>query len=217
LANVIQIGEASGAKRYSRDVWDGTRQARMTPETPDNARSKPSGRPPLETADSASITPLEQALAAETRVSAALPVGLDDLRAKVEQLEAAARRNKTAESKLADQQKRLVALGNGREETMRRLADTRAELARVRAERDDLLKKLDRSEGMQTATIALTDEEEIEEPTIHPLPSMEDLMAPREETAPRSDPSPSEGGHALAQASLDDGPSAVMIAPHAAF
>src|SRR5262249_27529883 len=112
----------------------------MTPETPDNARSTPTGRPMRETGDPESLARLEQALAAETRTSAALRVGLDELRAKVERLEAgfnerleaATRRSKTAEGKLADQQQRLVALGNGREETMRRLADTRAELARVR-------------------------------------------------------------------------------------
>ncbi len=166
-----------------------------------------------ETAASAALARLEQALAAETRVSAALRDGLDELREKVERLEAgfnerleaAARRNKNAESKLADQQQRLVALGNGREETMRRLADTRAELARVRRERDDLLKKLDRAEGMQTATLALTEEEQVEEPTMHPLPSMDDLMmAALDKFAPESDRSPLEGGHLLAQVSLDE-------------
>jgi hypothetical protein len=193
------------------------RETGMTPDTPDNARSTPSGRPIPATADSDSITRLEQALAAETRVSATLRAGLDELRAKVERLEAAARRTKTAESKLADQQQRLVALGNGREETMRRLADTRAELARVRAERDDLLKKLDRSEGMQTATVALTEEEQIEEPTIHPLPSMEDLMAALDKITPESDRSPLEGGHSLAQVSLEEDQSQEMIAPELVF
>jgi hypothetical protein len=197
----------------------------MTPETPDNARSTPSGRPPRPTADSESIARLEQALAAETRVSAALRAGLDELRAKVERLEAgfaerleaATLRHKSAETKLADQQQRLAALGTGREETMRRLADTRAELVRVRAERDDLLKKLDRTEGMQTATVALT-EEQIEEPTIHPLPSMEDLMASLDKLASQEeDRSPLEGGHSLAQVSLDESQSQEMIAPELVF
>jgi hypothetical protein len=198
----------------------------MTPETPDNARSTSSGRPPRRAAgDSESIARLEQALAAETRVSAALRTGLDELRAKVERLEAgfterleaATLRHKSAETKLADQQQRLVALGHGREETMRRLADTRAELARVRAERDDLLKKLDRTEGIQTATVALT-EEQVEEPTIHPLPSMEDLMASLDKLASQEeDRSPLEGGHSLAQVSLDESQSQEMIAPELVF
>ena len=178
-----------------------------------------------ETADSESIARLEQALAAEARVSTALRAGLEELSAKVERLEAgfndrleaAARRNKAAESKLADQQRRLVALGNGREETMRRLADTRRELARVRAERDDLLKKLDRAEGIGTATVALTEEEEVEEPTIHPLPSMEDLMEALDKFAEDGDRSPLEGGHSLAQVSLDEAPSHEMIAPELVF
>jgi len=157
----------------------------MTPETPDNARQTPSTRPLRDTGDAEAFARLEQALAAETRISAALRAGLDELRAKVERLEstfaerleAATRSRQTAETKLADQQQRLSALGTGREETMRRLADTRAELARVRTERDDLLKKLDRAENMQTATVALTEEQNVEEPTIHPLPSMDELMA----------------------------------------
>jgi pSer/pThr/pTyr-binding forkhead associated (FHA) protein len=178
-----------------------------------------------ETGDPESIARLEQALAVETRVSAALRVGLDELRAKVdrleagfnERLEAATRRSKTAESKLADQQQRLVALGNGREETMRRLADTRAELARVRAERDDLLKKLDRTEGMQTATVALTEEDQVEEPTIHPLPSMDDLMSALDKLATENDRSPLEGGHSLAQVKLEEDPAREMLAPELVF
>ena len=197
----------------------------MTPETPDNARSTPSGHPVREGGDSESIAHLEQALAAETRVSAALRTGLEELRAKVERLEAgfnerleaATRRSKTAETKLADQQQRLAALGTGREETMRRLADTRAELARVRTERDDLLKKLDRTEGMQTATVALTDEEQVGEPTMHPLPSMDDLMAALDDIAAEGDRSPLRGGHSLAQVSLDEGPAREMIAPELVF
>jgi FHA domain-containing protein len=178
-----------------------------------------------EPGDPESIARLEQALAAETRTSAALRVGLDEVRAKVERLEAgfnerleaAIRRSTTAESKLADQQQRLVALGNGREETMRRLADTRAELARVRGERDDLLKKLDRAEGMQTATVALTEEERVEEPTIHPLPSMDDLMAALDKLEPEGARSPLEGGHSLAQVTLEENPSSEMIAPELVF
>jgi hypothetical protein len=197
----------------------------MTPEIPDNARPTPADHPVHEPTASESIERLEQALAAEARVSAALRTGLDELRAKVERLEAsfaerleaATRRGKTAESKVAEQQRRLAALGTGREETMRRLADTRAELARVQTERDDLLKKLDRSEDMQTATVALSEEEQVEEPTIHPLPSMDELMAALDKIASQEERSPLEGGHSLAQVTLDEGQSQEMIAPELVF
>ena len=86
--------------------------------------------------DHAAIARLEQALDAEVKTSAGLRDSLDELRAKVDQIEtsfdAAARGShapqQTAEHKIADQQKRLAALGNGREESMRLLADARAEL-----------------------------------------------------------------------------------------
>jgi FHA domain len=197
----------------------------MTPETPDNARQTPQSRPVHDTADAEAISRLEQALAAETRISAALRAGLDELRAKVEQLEttfaerleAATRSRQTAETKLADQQQRLSALGTGREETMRRLADTRAELARVRTERDDLLKKLDRVEEMQTSTVALTEEEQIEEPTIHPLPSMDELMAGLDRLESATGGSQPPGGHLLARVTLDEQDEREMIAPELVF
>ena len=197
----------------------------MTPETPDNARPTPQSRPLHDTADAEAIARLEQALAAETRISAALRAGLDELRAKVEQLEttfaerleAATRSRQTAETKLADQQQRLSALGTGREETMRRLADTRAELARVRTERDDLLKKLDRVEEMQTSTLALTEEEQVEEPTIHPLPSMDELMAGLDKLESANGGSQPPGGHLLARVTLDEQDGREMIAPELVF
>ena len=97
--------------------------------------------------DHAAIERLEQALEAEIQTSAALRDSLDELRTKVDQIEAsfmqrledAARRSSTAEHKLADQQKRLAVLGNGREETMRSLAEARDELMRVSPERDDFV------------------------------------------------------------------------------
>jgi hypothetical protein len=70
---------------------------------------------------------------------------------------------------------------------------------------------------MQTATVALTEEEQVEEPTIHPLPSMEDLMAALDKLGPESDRSPLEGGHSLAQVKLEEGPSNEMIAPELVF
>ena len=132
-----------------------------------------------------SLERLERALAEETRTSASLRDTLEKLHRRVEQMEqsfeqrldAATARNQTAESRLAEQQTRLEALGQGREETMRALADARAELGRVKVERDQLRQQLTRVEGMQTATLAWPDNEP-EEPGIHESPpSLEELMA----------------------------------------
>jgi hypothetical protein len=132
-----------------------------------------------------SLERLERALAEETRTSASLRESLEALRKKVDQMEAsfeqrlgtATARNQHAESRLADQQTRLEALGQGREETMRALADARSELALVKVERDQLRQQLARIEGLQTSTIGLP-EDEPEEPGIHSAPpSLEELMA----------------------------------------
>lgn len=144
-------------------------------------------RGPSSDADrSARIAQLEQALAAEARTSASLQAELDALARKVESMaqsfeqrlaEARAREQRAAE-RLADQQARLEALGNGREDTMRALADARAELRVLKAERDRLREQLDRVEGMQTATLTLPDELGGGDPMIHQaLPSLEELMA----------------------------------------
>jgi hypothetical protein len=85
-------------------------------------------------------------------------------------------RTEAAESMLEDQQQRLKALGAGREETMRALTETRAELKRVSQERDELRKKLTRVDGVQTATIALPDDDVGRRPASADVPSLEDLM-----------------------------------------
>jgi hypothetical protein len=90
-------------------------------------------------------------------------------------------RSDAAEARLADQSARLSALGSGREETMRLLGETRAELARVIAERDQLRKQFVAIEGMQTETVAFT-EEEHEEATKGTgrrqiVPTLDELMA----------------------------------------
>lgn len=82
---------------------------------------------------------------------------------------------KAAEAVIEDQRQRLKALGAGREQTMRALADTRAELERVRRERDELRKQLAHLDGMQTATIALPDDA-LRSPTTADLPSLDELM-----------------------------------------
>jgi hypothetical protein len=180
--------------------------------------------PPSEDA----LARLERALAAETATSSSLRESLDALRSKVEQIEAsftqrleeATRRSSTAEHKLADQQQRLAALGSGREETMRLLAEARSAVARVTIERDELRKQLARVDGMQSSTVALTEEEQDEEPAIQPaLPSIEDLMASLgviEEAGAAPQPR-REGGHLQARVTLDDEESQEMIAPELVF
>lgn len=194
------------------------------PRTPtDDRRSDEQKRQDTAGEDHAAIARLEQALDAEVKTSAGLRDSLDELRAKVDQiassfeqrLEEATRRSTTAEHKIADQQKRLVALGSGREESMKLLADARAELARVSIERDELRKQLARIDGMQTATITLG-QEEIEEPSIQQaLPSIEELMASLgsiEEAGTRHD-----SGHLLSPVVGDDEESQEMIAPELVF
>jgi hypothetical protein len=84
-----------------------------------------------------------------------------------------------AQAVIADQRARLKSLGNGREESMRALAEARAELDRVSRERDRLREQLARAEGMQTATVALPDEDErAPAPAASgTLPSIDELMA----------------------------------------
>jgi hypothetical protein len=91
-------------------------------------------------------------------------------------LEEALARSEEAEARLADQQQRLKALGSGREETMRALADARNELRRVGQERDELRKQLARVDGVQTATIALPEDDLSPSMATAGLPSLDDLM-----------------------------------------
>jgi hypothetical protein len=196
----------------------------MTRRNGDDTRTTAPSSEPREATEPGLITGLEQALEAETRASeslrknlAALATKLDKLEAGfTERLEEATQRTATAERTLADQQQRLVALGNGREETMLRLAETRAELARVRAERDELLKKIDRIEGMQSSTVALTGEEQDEEPAINTLPSMDELMASLDGLEFGTS-GPHAGGHLLARVASDDTESTEMISSELVF
>lgn len=88
----------------------------------------------------------------------------------------ALRRSQAAEDMVEDQRQRLKALGAGREETMRALADARDELGRMTRERDELRKQLARIDGIQTATIALPDDDPGLLPPTVDVPSLEDLM-----------------------------------------
>jgi len=86
-------------------------------------------------------------------------------------------RYEAAEAVVEDQRQRLKALGQGREDTMRALAETRAELKRVSQERDDLRKQLMRLDNVQAATIALPDDHLDPSPPPLGVPSLEDLMS----------------------------------------
>jgi hypothetical protein len=134
----------------------------------------------------ATIERLEKELESERETSAKLRLSLENLDRKVasvqdeferrfEDVQARARK---AESKLSDQSARLNVLGAGREESMRELNETRAELARVAAERDKLQRQLVSVEEMQTETIALSDEDpDSGAVTQDALPTIEELMA----------------------------------------
>lgn len=102
----------------------------------------------------------------------------DERMARLEKaLSEALSRSEAVEDVLADQQQRLKALGTGREETMRALAEVRDELRRVSIERDELRKQLKRIDSVQTATIALPESESAPTTGRAELPSLDDLMA----------------------------------------
>ncbi len=102
----------------------------------------------------------------------------DERTARLEKaLSEALSRSDAVETLLADQQQRLKSLGSGREETMRALAEVRDELRRVSQERDELRKQLTRVDAVQTATIALPENEGVSTTAAAQLPSLDDLMA----------------------------------------
>jgi hypothetical protein len=104
----------------------------------------------------------------------------DDRDRALERLEKALRealeRSEAAESMLDDQRARLKSLGVGREESMRALAAARDELKRVSRERDELRDKLARVDSVQTATIALPDDDPGPPAAVVAMPSLDDLM-----------------------------------------
>jgi hypothetical protein len=85
--------------------------------------------------------------------------------------------NEANEERLADQRQRLKLLGMGREETMRALAEAREQLRQLSIERDELRQKLTRVDSVQTATIALPEEErDNSQSTAAQVPSLDELM-----------------------------------------
>jgi hypothetical protein len=124
-------------------------------------------------------------------------------------------RSEAAESMLEDQSQRLKALGAGREETMRALTEVRAELKRVSQERDDLRKKLTRVDSVQTATIALSDDDRSPSPFTANVPSLEDLMGALGQIEESSSRSVAGHLHQRVQSALEN--SEEMIAPQLVF
>jgi hypothetical protein len=133
-------------------------------------------------------------------------------------------RSEQAEAMLEDQRQRLKSLGTGREESMRALADAREELRRVATERDELRKKLARVDSVQTATIALPDDDPGPPPPAVAVPSLDDLMSALGEIE-----EPGRGGeqprgtpvaghlHQRVQAAPDMDDSEEMISPQLVF
>jgi hypothetical protein len=125
-------------------------------------------------------------------------------------------RSRVFETQLADQRQRLEALGTGREETMRALAEAREELRRIKTERDDLHRRLTRVDSVQTATIALPESEAPLPAAVAKLASLDDLMAALGNMA---EPSSVPDGHLQqrVQSASDLEASEEMIAPALVF
>jgi hypothetical protein len=129
-------------------------------------------------------------------------------------------RSEAAESMLEDQRVRLKSLGQGREETMRALTESREALRRLELERDELRKQLTRVDGMQTATIALPEDEAPPSPAAADVPSLDDLM-----NALGNIEEPKAGGgtrvaghlHQHVQRAPDNDSSEEMISPQLVF
>jgi hypothetical protein len=129
-------------------------------------------------------------------------------------------RSEAAELVLDDQRQRLKALGLGREETMRALAETRDELRRVSQERDELRKQLKRVDSVQTATIALPEDDVDSRPETAEVPSLDDLM----KSISQIEPPPGDGServtghrHPVVQRTHELDSSEEMVAPQLVF
>lgn len=128
----------------------------------------------------------------------------------------ALQRSQAAEAVAEDQRQRLKALGLGREETMRALADARDELKRMTRERDELRKQLARIDGIQTATIALSDDDLGPLPPTANVPSLEDLMQALGQIEESDGPQVAGHLHQRVQLPEADG-SEEMISPQLVF
>lgn len=132
-------------------------------------------------------------------------------------LKEALARNEAAEALIEDQRARLKALGSGREETMRALAEAREELERISRERDELRKQLTRVDSVQTATIALPDDEPVLSPAAADLPSLDDLMSALGNIEEPQGPHIAGHLHQRVQSAHDLDESQEMISPELVF
>jgi DNA repair exonuclease SbcCD ATPase subunit len=182
----------------------------------DSPRQAKQDAPPPPDERDAIIERLERTVAEERKNSAKLRNTVEDLRFKAEileksyakQLADARQRSATAEQHLADQ----TALETSREETMRQLNETRAELERVTIERDQLLEQPGRSDAPRPRirTVPRGDSgSQAAEGTINEL--MANLRFTRERPPP-------EDSHLHSHARADEEcPSEEMIAPDLVF
>jgi chromosome segregation ATPase len=127
------------------------------------------------------IAQLERTLAQERQNAGTLRATVDDLRFKLDILEksyskqlADARQGReAAEEELAAARTRAAELGTGGEDTLKLLESTRAELARVSAERDDLRSRLVRSEKREPSRTAKHDDPAAHDRTM----TIDDMLA----------------------------------------
>jgi hypothetical protein len=193
----------------------------MSDERTDNRRPAPKGSPPEPPAPDerdATIERLERALAEERQNSSTLRETVDGLHFKAEVLEkgyskqlADTRlRSENAERELAELKTQLATLGTGGEETLRLLTETRAELQRMTAERDQLHKQLGLSQRPQSKAFAkLASEAPEDGGTINALMANSDWVRERQAAA---------DGHRHAQVRAEqDTPPAEMISPDLVF
>ena len=152
--------------------------------------------------------------------TAAQPADERDLTiARLEQALAEARaRGEAAESLVADQKERLKTLGSGREESLLALAAARDELRRMSIERDELRRQLKRIDSVQSATIALPEDDSSPSAIVPELPSIEDLMLAMG-SVQEKDVGTARAGHLhqLVQSEQDGAESNEMLSPEVVF
>jgi hypothetical protein len=194
------------------------------------AQHKPAERvaaaPPSPDERDATIERLERGLAEERQHSATLRGTVEDLRFKMgileksyaKQLADARLRAESAERGLAEEKARLAGIDSNHENTLKLLTETRAQLARVLAEREWLRKPAQGSRGAPEAPLPSREvldpastAVDRDEGTINAL--MADLSVPRERPSARPE-DPRLGAQAR-----DDGPapSEEMISPELVF
>lgn len=165
----------------------------------------------------ATIKRLEAALAEERRNAAALREASDQLRFKAEILEKsyakqlADARQKTAEAQqaLADHRAKIAEFGEGREDTMRMLKETRAELEKVKLDRDQLKRQLARGpNNFDRSPLHVDADPTVAEGTINQLMANADWG---KETKPRLP------GAATVEAKPEPAVPEIMLAPELVF